>query len=127
MSETVRTLARLVETVTHYLVGEDDVLSVEQPLTFEYGKDRIILMDYLGFFVLPRKHYENLNVWIHEFIEKTVTEEIIELNEVSDYAIRFGDRCVSIFHILTGLTTGSGWDDKELTPDQFWEKIYTGF
>jgi len=80
----------------------------------------------VGFFVLPRERNESLDVWIHEFIEKTVTEEIIELNEAQDYAICFRDRCVSIFHVLTGLTTGSGWDDEELTPDQFWEKIHAG-
>jgi hypothetical protein len=24
---------------------------------------------------------------------------------------------------LTGLTTGSGWDDEELTTEEFWEKL----
>jgi hypothetical protein len=120
---TVKTVSNLFEAAAHYLVGEDNVLSIEQPVSFEYGKDRMITMDYVGFFVLPGEHYENLDVWIHEFIEKTVTEEVMELDEAQEYAICFGDRCVSIFHVLTGLTTGSGWDDDELTTEEFWEKL----
>jgi len=126
VSETVTMVSRLLEAASRFLVGEDEVLSVEQPVTYEYGRDRMVVVEYLGFFVLPRERYEDLDAWIHEFIEKTLTEEVTELDGVHDYAISFSDRCVSIFHVLTGLTTGSGWDDEELTPDQFWEKIHAG-
>ncbi len=123
MPQTVRLVTKLFEAAAHYLVGEDNVLSIEQPVTFEYGRDRMVVMDYVGFFVLPGEHYERLDVWIHELIEKTVTEKVMELDESREYAICFDDHCVSIFHVLTGLTTGSGWDDEELTSEQFWEKL----
>lgn len=119
-------VTRFLEAANRFLVGEDEVLSVEQPVTYEHGRDRMVVVEYLGFFVLPRERYDDLDAWIHEFIEKTLTEEVTELDGVHDYAISFSDRCVSIFHVLTGLTTGSGWDDEELTPDQFWKKIHDG-
>lgn len=114
---------KFFEAVINHIIGEDNVLSVEQPLSFEYGKDQMVVIDFLGFFVLPDEHYERLDVWIHELIEKTVTERVMELDESGEYAICFNDYCVSVFHIITGLSTGSGWDDEELTPEQFWEKL----
>jgi hypothetical protein len=30
---------------------------------------------------------------------------------------------VTVFHLLAGLTTGSGWDDEDLTPEELWEKM----
>lgn len=119
----MKLVMKMFEAVIHLLVGENNMISVEQPISFEYGKDKMVVVDYLGFFVLPDKYYETTDVWVHELIEKTVTEEVMELDESGQYAICFQDYCVSIFHIVTSLSTGSGWDEEELSPEQFWEKL----
>ena len=116
-------LTSIVTEFINYFVVDDDILSVEQPFTYDFGMDRMVLLDCVGIFLMPEKHFESLNVWTHEFIEKTISEKIISMDETDDFCICLDDRCVTVFHLLTGLTTGSGWDEEDLTPEMFWERM----
>ena len=117
-------LIELLAKARSYFVVDDDVLSVEQPFTYEYGKDRMVLIDFIGTFVMPASHFESMDVWTHEFIEKTIIKKMRNMEEATNLCICFDDRCVTVFHLLSGLTTGSGWDDEDLTPDMLWEVLH---
>ena len=116
-------LTELLKKIRSSFVIDDNVQFVAQPFVFDLGNDKLVLIDFLGTFALPEKYFEDVNVWTHEFIEKTILDKILELEKTSEPYICFDDRCVSIFHFLAGLTTGSGWDDENLTPDMLWERV----
>jgi hypothetical protein len=109
--------------VKSLFIIDDNVEFVAQPFVFQLGCDKLVLIDYVGTFAMPEKYFENMNGWTHEFIEKTIREEIFEIDDTSEPYICLDDRCVGIFHILAGLTTGSGWNNEILTPEMLWERV----
>ena len=77
-----------------YFVLEENILSIEQPFVFEFGDDKMVLMENVGTFILPQRLFERVDVWVHEFVEQTLIKKILELDGASEYSVYHGNHSI---------------------------------
>ena len=75
---------------------------------------------------VPKDMIEDIDVWIHEFVENTVLN-VLHQEGRSLWVRNPKHSWMNIGHMISSLLTLSMWtenhQDTVLTPDQFWEKL----